>query len=224
MKRFMSMCAVILTAVALAMTGAATAGASMARTIDCAAPVYNDTVHHGKFDVDVAYIEREIAMFKAFAPAAKVYVHAYEHIPGGSLDAFMDMARQQCSDWNTNTIGVVYGRDIDDIAIYRSTGFMPIDRFTERILKGVKIGLGPDTTQVSSDAVTSVLVDTLIGARHYLAHTHFYDEKAGIYVAPIRDLPDPEQPVPLPVMIGLVIAGFVGFGLFARWLGRLGRR
>lgn len=223
-KRFMRTCAAILAGTALAMTGVPNAGADTQRQIECSAPVFNDTVKYGKYDVDAAFISREIAAFQAMAPAAKVHVHAYENIPGGSLDAFMELSRQQCSEWGDNTVAVVYGRDIDDIAIFESYGFLAIDNKESQIMKGVKVGLGPDKTQVSSDAVTSVLVDALIGARYYLTLTGFYNEETGIYTAPVRQVQEPEREVPLPVMIAAVIAGFGAFGLIAHLVARRSRR
>jgi 3D (Asp-Asp-Asp) domain-containing protein len=221
----MRACAVALTATVLAITGASTAMATARQTIACDTPVFNDTVKHGKFDVDTAFLEREIAMFEAFAPAGTVYAHAYERIPGGSLDAFMEMAREQCPNWGTNTVAVVYGRDIDDIGIFKSYGFLPIEPYEERIMKGVKVGLGPETTQVSSDAVTSVLVDALIGARYYLELSAFYDEETGIYTAPVRPAPyTADEEIPMPLMVLYVLAGFAAFGLVAHLVGKRIRR
>jgi hypothetical protein len=230
MKRFMRVLASAVLSIGVVLSAAPSAQAQQP-VINCSAHMLDATAQQG---IDIAYVNRHVDMFKSRVPTTKIYVQAYEQMPGGSADAFWKMAKQQCANWldpsgtrvKDNIFVVVYGHNVDSVGLFHGYNLDITMAYEDlSIANGVASNLGPERSQVNPDYVSQALVQSLLSMRFYVQQSHWFSK--GAYHPPAyADTGGSNEFQPLVVggWIISVVAFMALLGLVLQGLKLLGRR
>ena len=219
MKRFVQLLAAVALSIGAALFGASSAHA---QPIDCSAHLLDKTNAQGIwFDT----LQPSIKKLQKVYADADVYIQAYEHFPGGgTASEFVELSKQ-CSNWYApgsnvpryNVIVIAYSRGIDDIDVQRGNAFgLTMNYYQlENSMKAVRMGLGPETSQVDPSYITSAFGHALRDAHYFITgqRSYFHD---GVYSPPAEvgitghENNDPKQ---IAGIIFCVVVGFLAAGI-----------
>ena len=202
---------------------------AQAQPIDCSSHVLDATASGG---IATAQVSKQVAMLQDIYPDVNVYAQAYEHLPGGSMSAFKDLARQ-CGNWRSkssdrfhdNLLVVVYGRDVDRVGMIYGHGLDSAveQRELDEIMNAVNSSLGSNLSHVNPDYATTAIVDALRGTQSMLAdhlsmqsklwHTNITVFEPEPYVDPNSTHEDPDPRQIAMIMFYIVLGSALVFGL-----------